>query len=83
MTDDVLTSLELRLLVLGRQELAIEQQLRELRIYCREAGTAGRDDEADQAWQLYEARKVDLAILQAEIAALERKLYGQRRNRKT
>ena len=82
MTDDLtakLASLDAKLLVLGTKELALEHRLNELRSRSREAGDAGRFDEADVAWALYERVKTELAALQVDITAVERELYAQRR----
>lgn len=74
-------ALEHQLLLLGREELAIEQNLQRLRIAGREAAMEGRPDEADAIWDLFETLRSKLPALQAEITQVERELYGLRRRR--
>ncbi|MCH9808471.1 MAG: hypothetical protein K0U74_12120 [Alphaproteobacteria bacterium] len=73
--------LECRLLLLGREELAIEQKLQRLREGARDAVRSGRLDDADEICTLYEELREALWPLQSEIMQLERELYGARRKR--
>ncbi|NBX85727.1 MAG: hypothetical protein EBQ80_00550 [Proteobacteria bacterium] len=79
MSEDNLNQLEAHLLTLGRQELALERKIQELLIITQEFGRTNRFPEADQAWQLREHLRTELAILQANITHIERTLYTARR----
>lgn len=76
------TALEHRLLLLGRAELSIEQNLQKLRVAGRAAAQQGQLDEADEVWNLFEALRVELRSLQSEITLIERDLYGLRSRRR-
>lgn len=74
-----LEKLEHELRLLGEQELFLEMRMATLRQQAKEAGVAGRLEESDLAWALFEKARTALSALQIEIARVERKLYGQRR----
>lgn len=71
--------MEYKLLLLGRQELLLETQMKLLKKKTRELGDAGRFDDADMAWEMYEEARRQLGPLQSEIAQVERVLYTLRR----
>ena len=73
--------LEEQLLQLGRWELELEQKIVALRKMARGMVDAGRLDESDAVWAMYEEARRELNPLQAEIAKVERDLYGLRRRR--
>ncbi len=80
MTDE-LDLLEAQLLVLGRQELQLEQNLRELRANGRAAAERGDVPEAEAAWSLYEDVRTALVAVQGKIGRIEATLYSKRRRR--
>ncbi len=79
---DIEAVLEQELLRLGRNELALEQRMQLMRQLGKEAVAAGRLDEADSAWSLYEEARSALAKLQPEITKVEIRLYGLRRQKR-
>lgn len=82
MSDD-LSQLEQQLSKFGREELAVELKLRTLRQLGKNAVTAGRLEEADAAWALYEESRKLLGTLRSEITRVETRLYALRRQRRT
>lgn len=73
--------LETQLLLLGKEELAIEQKLQKLRNSARRAVKDARLDDASLICDLYDDLKATLGPLQTEIMEIERLLYGLRRNK--
>lgn len=75
-------ALEHRLLMLGREEIGIEQKMQSLRVAGRDAAQQGRLDDAEAIWKLYEALKAELVTLQPEIMLVERDLFRMRRRKR-
>lgn len=73
--------LETQLLDLGSSELRLETLIRELRVEVQSAVKAGNLDRADQLASIIELLGKKLGTLQSDIMALERRLYGLRRQR--
>lgn len=74
--------LEQELLALGQHELAIETKMQLLKARMKAAVQAGRLDEADAAWALYEEQRAALKPLLEVITDVERAQYGLRRRQR-
>ncbi|MEQ1715661.1 MAG: hypothetical protein ABL907_06710 [Hyphomicrobium sp.] len=80
---DFENALEAHLLRLGAQELKIEKAIFDLRAKAKEVVQSGRLDRADELCSTMEELRSALVPLQSEIMAVERKLYGLRRQRRS
>lgn len=76
MNSDNLTITEQELRALGDQEVQLENALQVLRIRCRQAGLSGQHHVAEQAWELFEKYRSELADLQTRIRKLEARFYS-------
>lgn len=74
--------LEEVLLGLGRQELGLEQDLRDLQKACREASSLGNEEKVETLMGLYDETQTILFALRKTIYDVENRLYSLRRNRK-
>lgn len=76
------SALEQRLVLLGGEELAIEQKIHKLKALGREAALKGQHEQADAIWDLVETLKSELSSLQSELMQVERDLYALRKRRR-